>query len=418
MVQIERCVLPVSMSAVPFTARSGSCVTKRMPTITRAACCLLIVAGLTTLEGVGHAEPLNVSLLFANFCQQSGAVLVCTPVTLSVPSGEGKMATATRLPEVTQPIDPAIPSERVLLMHGATIDRVGGIVFWQAACAKRFFTTDIHSGETREFPLDLAALGIPGTESGLCLNQWIFDDATGTAIALGGVPIPSGHGKVQFAFALKADGSVKVLHDLRPALDQERAFGHPEQSVVSFDPVRREILTVTTFPVAEPRGELLRLRLGLDDGRVDLISGVPGVQAQFFDPVRLTHQSWNCFLPGLTDQESLEIKIAADDLKEIGLKSPTELCYQGFLGGVYDPEGERFLVLARSGPVTRTSERLSIGVIDVRKEQWSHWIATNARFDTFRATADSGEPKGVIPVSTFFFSVVHAPCSGNGRRCR
>jgi hypothetical protein len=379
---------------------------------------LIVVSCMTVVGGVSQGEPLDGGLLFANYCQPSNAALICTPVTLSVPAGDGKVATVTKLPEVTQPIDPAIVSERVLFMHGATIDRARGIAFWQAACAKQFFTTDIQSGETNAFPLDFAALGIPATEGGLCLNEWIFDDTTGTAIALGGVPIPSGHGQVQFAFALKADGSVTVLYDLRTALDRERAFVHPEQSVISFDPIRREILTGATFPVGENQGESLRLRLGLDDGSVALIKSGPGVQAQLFDPVRLKHLSWNCFLPGLTDEASFEIKIGADVLSEIGLNSPTDLCYQGFLGGVYDPEGERFLVLARPGPITRTSERLSIGVIDLKSEQWSHWIATNARYRTFRVTADSGQNQGVVPGRSFFFSVVHAPCQGNGRRCR
>jgi hypothetical protein len=377
----------------------------------------LIFGCMTGLGGLAYAQPLQGGILFANFCQASGAVLLCTPVTLLVPSGDGKVAIAAKLPEVSQPIEP-VASDRVLFMHGAAIDREHGLVFWQAACARRFFTTDIHSGETKAFPIDFAALGIPGAEAGVCLNEWVFDDATGTAIALGGTAIPTGHGKVQFAFALTADGHVSVLYDLRPALDRERAFVHPDQSIVSFDPARREILTGSTFPIERPQGEQLRLRLGLDNGSIAFINGGPGVQAQFFDPVRGKHISWNCFLPGLTDEASFEIKISNDVLREINLSGPTDLCYQGFLGGVYDPQEERFLVLARPGTITRTSERLSIGVIDLKSAQWSHWIATNARYDTFRATTDSGFSRGVVPGTSFFFSVVYTPCSGLGRRCR
>jgi hypothetical protein len=141
--------------------------------------------------------------------------------------------------------------------------------FWQAACSPRFFTTDIHGGQTRQFVIDLATLGLPNTDRGLCLNQWFFDDVTGTAIALGGVPIPSGHGMVQFVFA-----------------------------------------------------------------------------------------------------------------------------------------------------ITRTSERLNIGVIDLVENRWSHWLATNARYDTFRVTPESGVNMGVVPGNTFFFSVVYTPCEGRGRPCR
>src|SRR4030095_7030236 len=74
-------------------------------------------------------------------------------------------------------------------MQGSTVDPEHRQIFWHAGCDGGYHVTDIDTGETRSFVLDLEQLGIADTGAGFCLAEWAYDAKRNAAIALGGFAI-------------------------------------------------------------------------------------------------------------------------------------------------------------------------------------------------------------------------------------
>jgi hypothetical protein len=328
--------------------------------------------------------------MFVGVCRPVGQGLTCEPWRISVTPGPRPTTRTTRLPDVVQerrfgrdvPPDPAIALWGLM---GSTVDPRSGRVYWHAGCAPRYHVTDLDSGATRTFPLDLAALGIADDGNGLCLGEWVYDEQRDVAIALAGKPtLGATNGdrdksRVEYALALGPNGEARLLHDLRPRVDPRFMFLHQFQTIASYDPARDEILApLSITSVGENQ-----LRLNVRTGQVELVGAGGGArQWRFFDRTARTHSAWDCSIPGWTNSISgpgTPGRIAIDRglLAARGIPEP---CGNGFVGGGYDPVGKKAYVLLRNGPIVDANRTFTLGIADLEANRFLGFIDTDATY--------------------------------------
>jgi hypothetical protein len=328
--------------------------------------------------------------MFVAVCRPAGQGLGCQPWRIAVTPGRRPTTRTTKLPEVVHERRfgrDVAPDPTIALwgLMGSTVDPKSSRVYWHAGCAPRYHVTDIDSGVTRTFPLDLAALGIPDDGNGLCLGEWVYDEQRNVAFALAGRPtlgVTNGDrdkSRVEYALALGPNGEARLLHDLRPRLDPRFMFLHQFQTIASYDPARDEILA----PLSITNVGENQLRLNVGTGQVQLVGEGGGArQWRFFDRTARTHAAWDCSVPGWTSSISGpgtpgRITIARDLLAARGIPEP---CGNGFVGGGYDPVGKKAYVLLRNGPIVDASKTFTLGVADLVTNRFLGFIDTDATY--------------------------------------
>jgi hypothetical protein len=320
--------------------------------------------------------------LFITSCRPVNGVLVCSPFRMTIAPG-GK-TTTTKLPEVEQPITHvrelpgliAIPG-----LMGSTVDPTHRQIYWHADCDAGYHVTDIDSGVTRSFALELAGLGI-AAGGGFCLGEWDYDEARQRAVVLAGHQDRGGgvnneKSNVEYVLAVDASGSAQILQDLRGKLDPQFRFLHEFQTIASRDADRDEMIAPLQLP---PTAEN-QLVVNLTSGAVSVVGGGSARVHRFFDVAERQQTAFDCNVPGLTHlQEGVDanplLAIPQSQLTSFGIN----LCIPGFTGGGYDPVGTKELLLMRTQQISPTGLFL-LGVADLATDRWLGFVDTDATYD-------------------------------------
>ncbi len=351
--------------------------------------------------------------LFVNSCREQGATLVCEPWRIRISAGG--VTTTTKLPEVTQAIthdrlehDPSVIAISGLV--GSTIDAAHRRVFWHADCDASYHVTDLESGTTETFALDLDALGVTDQSLGFCLQEWMYDDARGRAIAIGGRQDRLGganneKSRVELVLAVDAHGGVEVLHDLRGKIDPRYRFLHEFQTIASRDHDSEDVIA----PLAMAPSTESQLVLNLTSGDVTVATHGGARVHRFYDVVARQQTALDCNVPGLTSTHigtdpNPRIPIPRAELVEQGMTG----CVPGFVGGAYDPVSGKELLFMH-GSATPADGAFVIAVADLRSDRWLGFFETDATFGALGMT-DVGNKR--LFMSTEFAAARQGPDGG------